>query len=59
MEAEVKAKYPQSNIKLMESSGGVFDVKCDGTLIYSKHRIEGHRFPVEGEITELIEGNKG
>ncbi len=52
MEAEVKAQHPDANVTLRPGSGGVFDVKCDGKLIYSKHSKQ--RFPNEGEITELI-----
>jgi predicted Rdx family selenoprotein len=55
VEAELKAKYPASNITLIKGGGGVFDVTCDGRLIYSMQRIKGHRFPDEGEITGLIE----
>ena len=55
VEAEVKALYPDSNIKLIEGSGGIFDVKCNGKLIYSKQNIEGQRFPNKGEIIKLIE----
>jgi selT/selW/selH-like putative selenoprotein len=59
VEAELKANYPDLNIKLISSSGGIFDVKCDGKLIYSKQHIEGRRFPNEGEITELIKQEIG
>lgn len=59
MEAELKANYPGSNIKLIEGGGGVFDVKCNGKLIYSKQKIEGRRFPNEGEITTLIKQEAG
>jgi selT/selW/selH-like putative selenoprotein len=55
VEAEVKANYPDANIKLIESGGGVFDVTCNGKLIYSKLHIEGDRFPKQGEIAALIE----
>ena len=55
VEAELKANYPDSHIKLIEGSGGIFDVKCNGKLIYSKQNIEGQRFPNDGEITRLIE----
>lgn len=55
MEAELKAKYPDANIELVKGSGGIFDVVCDGQLIYSRQRTEGLRFPDEGEITGLIE----
>ena len=54
VEAEVKANYPDSNIKLIESGGGVFDVKCDGKLIYSRKNNKRKQFPIEGEITKLI-----
>ena len=54
VEAELKANYPDSNVTLIKGSGGIFDVKCDGKLIFSKHKIAGQRFPKEGEITELI-----
>jgi selT/selW/selH-like putative selenoprotein len=54
VEAELKANYPDSNVTLVKGSGGIFDIKCDGKLIYSKQNIEGNRFPGEGEITRLI-----
>jgi selT/selW/selH-like putative selenoprotein len=54
VEAELKSHYPDSTITLIEGSGGIFDVKCDGALIYSKQKSPGNRFPDEGEITGLI-----
>lgn len=54
MEAELKANYPDTNIKLIEGDGGIFDVVCNGKLIYSKQNIEGQRFPNDGEVTRLI-----
>jgi selT/selW/selH-like putative selenoprotein len=59
VEAEVKAKYPGSIVKLIKGGGGAFDVTCNGTLIYSKLHIEGQRFPNDGEITRLIENERG
>ncbi len=59
MEAEVRAKYPDSDVKLIRGGGGIFDVTCDGKLIYSKKKTEGQRFPKEGEITGLIAEVKG
>ncbi|MBI5589143.1 MAG: hypothetical protein HY881_01540 [Deltaproteobacteria bacterium] len=50
----MKAYYPGSTIKLIEGVGGIFDVMCNGKLIYSKQNIEGKRFPDEGEIIKLI-----
>jgi selT/selW/selH-like putative selenoprotein len=59
VEAELKKSYPASNIKLIEGSGGVFDVKCNGKVIYSKQNITGQRFPDKGEITKLIKQEIG
>ena len=54
MEAELKANYPNSNITLIKGGGGVFDVKCDDKLIYSKLNIKDQRFPNDGEISGLM-----
>jgi selT/selW/selH-like putative selenoprotein len=59
VEAELRSHYPDSNIKLAKGVSGIFDVKCNGKLIYSKQNIEGQRFPNEGEITKLIEQEIG
>jgi selT/selW/selH-like putative selenoprotein len=59
VEAEVKAKFPEARITLLEGGGGVFDVKCDGKLIFSKLGVKGQRFPHEGEITRLIDKEIG
>jgi selT/selW/selH-like putative selenoprotein len=54
VEAELKADYPDSKVELIKGSGGIFDVKCDGKLIFSKQNIRGQRFPDKGEIVQLI-----
>jgi selenoprotein W-related protein len=38
--------------KLIEGSGGVFDVKADGKLVFSKH--ETGRFPEDAEILDML-----
>ena len=50
----MRANYPDSNIKLIKGGGGIFDVKCNGKLIYSKLDVKGQRFPADGEISRLI-----
>ncbi len=45
----MKTNYPDSKIKLIKG-GGVFNVKYNDKLIYSRQNIEGHRFPNEGEM---------
>ena len=38
--------------ELIEGDKGIFDVRVDGNLLFSKHAIG--RFPQEGEIGELL-----
>ena len=52
MAAELKQAFG-AQVKLVEGSGGVFDVTVDGKRVYSKH--ETGRFPDEGEVVELIQ----
>lgn len=59
MEKELKVNYPDAKIKLIKSDGGIFDVKCDNKLIYSKQQVEGQRFPNEGEISRQIKREIG
>lgn len=42
MEASIKAEFPDAEVELIESSGGVFEVERDGELIYSKKRMGRH-----------------
>jgi selT/selW/selH-like putative selenoprotein len=39
-------------VELIEGSNGIFDVKVDSKLIFSK--FETGRFPEPGEITKLL-----
>ena len=38
---------------LIRGKDGVFDVRVDGTLVFSKHTV--HRFPEPGEVERAIE----
>jgi selenoprotein W-related protein len=49
--AELKEAY-SATTKLIEGSKGIFDVKVDGRLVYSKHQTQ--RFPEQGELTRLV-----
>lgn len=42
---------------LIKGSHGIFDVKVDGKVVYSKDKIG--RFPDAGEVTALIKKGKG
>lgn len=52
MAAEIKNRF---NIapQLIEGRGGVFDVKADGELIYSKRQTG--RFPEHSEVIEALQ----
>ena len=41
------------NLELMESSGGVFEIRINDNLIFSKKKLK--RFPNPGEIVQFIE----
>ncbi|MCG6930220.1 MAG: Rdx family protein [Desulfofustis sp.] len=51
MEAELKKRY-DADIELISSSGGVYEITVDGTLLFSKKKLG--RFPEDGEIRRLI-----
>ena len=51
MAAEIKEAF-DTNVELISSGGGVFEVTKDGTLIFSK-KASG-RFPTSEEILEKL-----
>ena len=51
-ESELEQIYPDAEIKLVSSGGGVFEVMVNGNLIFSKKSLD--RFPEKGEIVNLI-----
>lgn len=42
-----------AEVELIAGSGGVFEVRVDGELLFSKQRL--NRFPAEGELEALLE----
>ena len=53
MSSEISANFlMDANVELVEGGTGVFDVTLDDKVIFSKN--EKQRFPVEGEIVDLI-----
>ncbi|GIR57007.1 MAG: hypothetical protein CM15mP64_4190 [Candidatus Neomarinimicrobiota bacterium] len=52
MEVELKNNFPQADISLISSGGGVFEISLNGNLIFSKKAL--NRFPEDGEIKKLI-----
>jgi len=49
--AEIKKKFGVDPV-MIEGQGGIFDVKLDGKLIYSKH--ETGRFPEHDEVLNAL-----
>jgi len=52
LKAELQKQHPNTEIILLEGSRGIFDVKKDGKLIFSKY--QANRFPHVGEISSLL-----
>ena len=57
MAAEIKQTFPEAEIRLLESSGGLFEVTVDGTLVYSKKATRRHAQP--GEVLQTIQQVRG
>lgn len=51
MAAAIKEEFDIDS-ELMKGGGGIFDVKADGEVIYSKH--ETGRFPRNDEVLEKL-----
>ena len=54
MEEYLKGKY-DAQVELISSGGGVFEVRLDEELIFSKKSLG--RFPEHSEIDDLIKNN--
>jgi selT/selW/selH-like putative selenoprotein len=50
--AEIKQAFPDAEIRLLESSGGVFEVTVDSRLVFSKKATRRHAQP--GEVVQAI-----
>ena len=52
LEASLKNNFPDADISLISSGGGVFEICIDDELIFSKKSLK--RFPEDGEVEKLI-----
>ena len=52
LEVELRNNFPQADISLISSGGGVFEICLNDSLIFSKKAL--NRFPDGGEIKKLI-----
>lgn len=55
MEKELDAAFSDISVQLIAGHGGVFEVKLDDKLIYTKS--DTGRFPDTGEITGIIKNS--
>jgi selT/selW/selH-like putative selenoprotein len=55
--AELKKAFPDAEVRLVQSSGGVFEVTVDGALVFSKKALHRHAEP--GEVVGLVRGARG
>ena len=52
LEVELTKDFPEANVSLISSGGGVFEISLDDDLIFSKKSL--NRFPEDGEIKKII-----
>jgi selenoprotein W-related protein len=50
--AELRREFPEAEVRLVKSSGGVFDVTVDGKLVFSKRAVGRHAQP--GEVLAVM-----
>ena len=49
----MRARFPESEVQLLPSRGGRFEVVCDGEPVFEKSKLGRHAAP--GEIVGLLE----
>lgn len=52
MAAELAERFPDAEVKLIEASGGLFEVTVGGELVFSKKQLGRHAKP--GEVVRLV-----
>ena len=57
MAAELKQTFPDAEVRLIQSSGGLFEVTVDGQLVFSKKALRRHAEP--GEVLKAIQQLSG
>jgi selenoprotein W-related protein len=51
--AEIRRAFPDAEVKLIESSGGTFEVEMDGRQVFSKKTLKRHAD--QGEVVRLLQ----
>ncbi len=57
MAAELKQTFPEAQVRLVQSSGGLFEVTVDGQLVFSKKATRRHAAP--GEVVQAVQRLRG
>lgn len=57
MAATLRETFPAADVTLTASGGGVFEVRLDGRLVFSKKQLGRHAQP--GEILALLRAAMG
>ena len=52
MAAEIRARIPDAEVKLIPSKGGRFEVLRDGVPVFEKSKLGRHAAP--GEVLKLL-----
>jgi selT/selW/selH-like putative selenoprotein len=55
--AELKQNFPEAQVRLVQSSGGLFEVTVDGQLVFSKKATRRHAAP--GEVVQAVQRLRG
>ena len=56
MAAEIRSRFPDAEVELIESRGGRFEVVADGVAIFEKSKLARHAKP--GEILRILESGQ-
>jgi selT/selW/selH-like putative selenoprotein len=49
----LRSRYDGIEVELLKSSGGAYEIRRDGELVFSKHRVG--RFPEDEEIFAALD----
>jgi selT/selW/selH-like putative selenoprotein len=53
----LKEAFPEVEVRLVQASGGLFEVTVDGQLVFSKKALRRHAEP--GEVVKAIQQARG
>lgn len=52
----MRSEFPDAEVEMIPSGGGVFEVSLDGELVFSKKALKRHANP--GEVVGLVRGRR-